>query len=34
VSQANDRRGIDKTVADLLDAAAAAAEIVARGRDA
>ena len=34
MSQANDRRGIDKTVADLLDAAAAAAEIVARGRDA
>ena len=34
MSQANNRRGIDKTVADLLDAAAAAAEIVARGRDA
>ena len=34
MSQPNARRGIDKTVADLLDAAAAAAEIVARGRDA
>ncbi len=34
MSQPNDRRGVDKTVADLLDAAAAAVEIVARGRDA
>ena len=32
MNQPNDRRGIDKTVGDLLDAAAAAAEIVARGR--
>jgi uncharacterized protein with HEPN domain len=34
VSQPNDRRGTGKIVADLLDAATAAAEIVARGRNA
>jgi len=32
--QLNNRHGIDKTVADLLDAATTTAEIVARGREA